>query len=401
MGYLLVGQWIDPHDWGEAGGVPPPPANLIVQRVLEQAKKGAGNIVLLHDGGDDRSQTVAALPGIIDGLRAEGFDLVLASDLIGQTRAQVMLPLNFRERLLARTDALIFNLYEWLRQGIAWIFILGIALVSGRALIIGLLALIEKLRSEVPDHPKFRPPVSVLIPAYNEEEVIVNTVVAALACDYPSMEVVVVDDGSTDSTGELLDTHFGDEPRVHIIHQPNRGKSAALTRAMQEAHSQILVTIDADTSIEADALTKLVRHFADSRVGAVAGNVKVGNRNRWLTRWQALEYITSQNLEKRAFDLLNCIPVVPGALSAWRAAAIRSAGGITADTVAEDTDLTIAIRRNGWRIEYAEKAIGWTEAPETADALIRQRFRWTFPPRCNPFGSIATRSGGDATARSA
>ena len=121
-----------------------------------------------------------------------------------------------------------------------------------------------------------------------------------------------------------------------------------------------------------------MRHFADPHVGAVAGNVKVGNRNRWLTRWQALEYITSQNLEKRAFDLLNCIPVVPGALSAWRAEAIASAGGFTADTVAEDTDLTIAIRRIGWRIAYDEEAIGWTEAPETADALIRQRFRWTF-----------------------
>ena len=121
-----------------------------------------------------------------------------------------------------------------------------------------------------------------------------------------------------------------------------------------------------------------MRHFADPRIGAVAGNVKVGNRSRWLTRWQALEYITSQNLEKRAFDLLNCIPVVPGALSAWRVEALRSAGGFTADTVAEDTDLTIAIRRIGWRIVYDEEAIGWTEAPETAAALIRQRFRWTF-----------------------
>ena len=146
-----------------------------------------------------------------------------------------------------------------------------------------------------------------------------------------------------------------------------------------------------------------MRHFADARIGAVAGNVKVGNRNRWLTRWQALEYITSQNLEKRAFDLLNCIPVVPGALSAWRAAAIVAAGGFTADTVAEDTDLTIAIRRAGWRIVYDEEAIGWTEAPETADALIRQRFRWTFGtlqsfwkhrdtlgrPRYGTLGSIA------------
>ena len=115
---------------------------------------------------------------------------------------------------------------------------------------------------------------------------------------------------------------------MRIIHQPNRGKSAALTHALREAHSEILVTIDADTSIAPERARKLVRHFADPHVGAVAGNVKVGNRNRWLTRWQALEYITSQNLEKRAFDLLNCIPVVPGALSAWRAEAIARRGRI-------------------------------------------------------------------------
>jgi peptidoglycan-N-acetylglucosamine deacetylase len=378
MGYLLVGSRIDPHDWGEPGGVPPPPASVIVQRVLDQARHGAGNIVLLHDGGGDRSHTIAALPAIIDGLRAEGYQLVPVSDLIGRSRAQVMVPLDFRERLLARADALIFDLYEGLRLGMAWIFILGIALVSARALVIGLLALAEKLRRPPPENPAFRPPVSILIPAYNEQEVIVETVEAALACDYPALEVIVVDDGSTDRTGELLEAAFGADPRVRILHQPNRGKSAALTRALREARSEILVTIDADTSIDAGALARLVRHFADARIGAVAGNVKVGNRNRWLTRWQALEYITSQNLEKRAFDLLNCIPVVPGALSAWRAEAVRAAGGFTADTVAEDTDLTIAIRRNGWRITYDEDAVGWTEAPDTTEALIRQRFRWTF-----------------------
>jgi cellulose synthase/poly-beta-1,6-N-acetylglucosamine synthase-like glycosyltransferase/spore germination protein YaaH/peptidoglycan/xylan/chitin deacetylase (PgdA/CDA1 family) len=402
MGYLLVGSKIDPHDWGEVGGQPPP-ARVITQRVLDQAKRGVGNIVLLHDGGGNRQQTIEALPAIIDGLRAQGFELVATSDLLGRTRAQVMMPLNFRERVLGQTDALIFTLFQWLRLGIAWIFILGITLVSGRALVIGLLAVIEKLRAGPADHPEFEPPVSILIPAYNEQEVIVNTVESALGCEYPSMEIVVINDGSTDRTGELLDSHFGRDPRVRIIHQDNYGKSAALTRALQEAQSKIVVTIDADTLIEPSALRKLVRHFVDARIGAVAGNVKVGNRNRWLTRWQALEYITSQNLEKRAFDLLNCIPVVPGALSAWRADAIVAVGGFTADTVAEDTDLTIAMRRAGWRIVYDEEAIGWTEAPETADALIRQRFRWTFGtlqsfwkhrdtlgrPRYGTLGSIA------------
>jgi len=376
LGYIIVGSQIDPHDWGEPGGGPPPPPATIVERVLDQA--GKGNIVLLHDAGGERSHTVEALPQIIDRLRAAGYELVPVSDLVGQTRAQVMPELNSRERWMARADASIFMLYHLLRLGIAWIFVLGIALVGGRALIIGVLALVEKLRPALADHPEFHPPVSVLVPAYNEEEVIVETVSAALASDYPHLEVVVVDDGSTDHTLELLQAHFGHDPRVHILTQSNRGKPGALTRAFGEATSAIVVTIDADTRIEPDTISKLVRHLVDPQVGAVAGNIKVGNRTSWLTRWQALEYITSQNLEKRAFDLLDCITVVPGAVSAWRADGIRAGGGFSADTVAEDTDLTIAIRRAGWRILYDEEAIGYTEAPETATALVRQRFRWTF-----------------------
>src|SRR5712692_6764319 len=378
MGYLIIGARIDPHDWGEPGGIPPAPADVIVDRVLEQARANGGNIILLHDGGGDRTQTVLALPQIIDGLRAAGFAIVPVSELIGQTRAELMPPLSFRERLVARADGLIFTAYEWSRLSVAFIFVLGIGLVSGRTIVVGLLAIVEKLRRAPPDHPEFQPAVSVLIPAYNEEDVIVDTVNSVLESDYPRIEVIVVNDGSTDGTGELLDGHFGRNPAARIVHEPNRGKPAALSHALAEATSGIIVTIDADTSIEPNAVTKLVRHFVNPRVGAVAGNVKVGNRISWLTRWQALEYVTSQNLEKRAFDLLNCIPVVPGALSAWRAEAIQDCGGFTADTVAEDTDLTITIRRAGWKIYYEEEAIGWTDAPETAAALVRQRFRWTF-----------------------
>jgi cellulose synthase/poly-beta-1,6-N-acetylglucosamine synthase-like glycosyltransferase len=218
----------------------------------------------------------------------------------------------------------------------------------------------------------------VLIPAYNEEAVIVQTVTSVLFSDLPDIHVIVVDDGSKDRTLELLKDNFGNNQAVQIIHQVNRGKAAALNNALSHARTDIVVTIDADTEVEPDAIRKLLRHFSDPTVGAVAGNVKVGNRSRWLTRWQALEYVTSQNMEKRAFDLLNCITVVPGALGAWRRQAIEDAGGITADTVAEDADLTIAIRRLGWRITYDEEAIAWTEAPDTPGVLIRQRFRWTF-----------------------
>jgi peptidoglycan-N-acetylglucosamine deacetylase len=375
MGYLIVGQKIDAHDWQQVAGAQIPEQE-IVNNVMRQAEDG--NIILFHDGGGDRAHTVLALPRIIDALRAQGYEFVSVSDLIGKTRAEVMMPLSTGERLQARADGFIFGIYRWLRAGIATIFIVGIVLVSGRALIIGILALIEKLR---PDHavmPDPPPSVTVLIPAHNEESVIVQTVTSVLASDLRDLRVIVVNDGSIDRTRELLDTNFGQDPRVHIIHQVNRGKSAALSHAMLEARTEIVVTIDADTEIEPDAISKLVRHFSDPKLGAMAGNVKVGNRSRWLTRWQALEYITSQNMEKRAFDLLNCITVVPGALGAWRKEAIEAAGGITADTVAEDADLTIAIRRLGWRVGYDEESIAWTEAPEKAGQLIRQRFRWTF-----------------------
>jgi len=377
MGYIIVGQKVDPDDWSQLAPGIPLPAAKIVENVLREAPKG--NIILLHDGGGNRSQTVAALPELIDALRAKGYEFVSVPELIGKSRAQVMLPLSSEEQFEARANGFIFGIYHWFWVLMTVAYIVGIILVSGRTLIIGFLAFIEKLR---PDHPKKSrgplPGVTVLIPAHNEQNVIVQTVSSVLESDHPDLHIIVVNDGSADKTGELLDAHFSREPRVQIIHQVNRGKAAALNVAMSHATSEIVVTIDADTEIEPDAIGKLVRHFVDPTIGAVAGNVKVGNRSRWLTRWQALEYITSQNMEKRAFDLLNCITVVPGALGAWRKQAIEAAGGITADTVAEDADLTIAIRRLGWRIGYDEEAIAWTEAPETPGQLIRQRFRWTF-----------------------
>jgi len=378
MGYVIIGARIDPHDWGEPNGGPPPPVNTIVQRVLADVEANKGNIILMHDGGGDRSHTVAALPQIIDGLRAKGYEFVSVSNLLGQDRSEMMVPLTHKEWLMVRVDAFIFELFRWLRGGIAFVFIAGILLASGRALIIGLLALIEKLRPAPQDHPEYRPQVTVLIPAYNEEAVIVDTVRAVLASNYPNLEVVVVDDGSIDRTAELVRENFGRDPRVRLLLQTNRGKPSALNYGLSEATGEIIVSIDADTIVDAQAIPRLVRHFADPRIAAVAGNVKVINCNRWITRWQALEYITSQNLEKRAFDLLNCIPVVPGAVGAWSAEVLRDSGGFSGDTVAEDTDLTLTIRRNGWKILYDEDAIGRTEVPETVDALVRQRFRWTY-----------------------
>ena len=220
----------------------------------------------------------------------------------------------------------------------------------------------------------------MLIPAYNEEAVITATVRSALASDLSEAgSDLVIDDGSLDRTRELVREEFGARSARETdfaaeSRQAGRAESRRWRRLQASSWSQ---STRIRSSIPRRS-RKLVRNFADARVGAVAGNVKVMNRNRWLTRWQALEYITSQNLEKRAFDLLNCIPVVPGAVGAWRADLVRSCEGFSKDTVAEDTDLTITIRRSGWKILYDEDAIGHTEVPETVEALIRQRFRWTF-----------------------
>jgi cellulose synthase/poly-beta-1,6-N-acetylglucosamine synthase-like glycosyltransferase/spore germination protein YaaH/peptidoglycan/xylan/chitin deacetylase (PgdA/CDA1 family) len=378
MGYIIVGARVDPHDWGEPNGGPPPAVGTIVERVLSDVEGNRGNILLMHDGGGDRSRTVQALPQIIDALRSKGYQFASVGELLGQTRAQVMPPLSHQEWLLARADAFIFDVFRWFRTIMGFIFVAGIMLVSGRAVIVGVLALAEKLRPEPEDRPDYKPRVSVLIPAYNEEAVIEATVRSALASDYPEIEVIVVDDGSIDRTAEIVREDFGRDPRVRLLLQSNHGKPSALNNGLGEATGEIVVSIDADTIVDAKAIRLLIRHFANPNVGAVAGNVKVMNRNRWLTRWQALEYITSQNLEKRAFDLLNCIPVVPGAVGAWRADLLRSNGGFSGDTVAEDTDLTLTIRREGWKIRYDEHAIGRTEVPDTVDALVRQRFRWTF-----------------------
>jgi peptidoglycan-N-acetylglucosamine deacetylase len=130
--------------------------------------------------------------------------------------------------------------------------------------------------------------------------------------------------------------------------------------------------------IAADAVSKLVCHFADPKIGAVAGNAKVGNRVNLWTRWQALEYITSQNFERRALDLFNVVTVVPGAIGAWRTEAVRQGGCYPVNTVAEDADLTMNLLEQGYKVIYEDRALAFTEAPATAGGLMRQRFRWSF-----------------------
>jgi peptidoglycan-N-acetylglucosamine deacetylase len=250
-----------------------------------------------------------------------------------------------------------------------------------RIVLVLLLAVAHRVRSarRVARRQRDTIAVSVIVPAYNEARVIEKTIRSLLAQEYGGpLEVMVVDDGSPDKTGAVVLAAFAGEPRVTVLVKPNGGKASALNHGIERATGEVVICLDADTVFEPQTVAALVAPFRDARIGAVAGNAKVGNRLNLVTRWQALEYVTSQNVDRRAFDLLNCITVVPGAVGAWRRSALLDAGGFTHDTLAEDQDATIELRRRGWKIGYAERAIAWTEAPDSFATLVKQRFRWAF-----------------------
>jgi cellulose synthase/poly-beta-1,6-N-acetylglucosamine synthase-like glycosyltransferase len=345
-----------------------------------------GNIVLLHDGGGNRAETVRALPMIIDGIRARGYEVAPVYELLGMQKANVMAPLPRGELWAARLDRLGFWLFDAGIVTITWIFLVGDLLMTGRLLFIGAAAVYDRLHEKIFGKPaevaSYKPKVAVLIPAYNEEKVIERTIRAALNSNYPNLRVIVIDDGSKDRTLEVAHNAFVREAaagKVLILGKKNSGKAEALNYGIEHiGDAELFVGIDADTIIAPDAISRLVPHFINPKVGAIAGNAKVGNRTNLWTRWQALEYITSQNFERRALDVLGAVSVVPGAIGAWRVSAVREAGGYHIDTVAEDADLTMALLRLGYRVEYEDMALAYTEAPTTANGLMRQRFRWSF-----------------------
>jgi peptidoglycan-N-acetylglucosamine deacetylase len=389
MGYITVGNRIDPNDWSEN---PRRAAEQITDYVLSHLPPcrvenlRCGNIVLLHDGGGNRAETVRALPMIIDGIRARGYEIAPVYELLNKTKADVMAPLPPAELWAARLDSLAFWLFEAGILAITWIFLLGDLLMTGRLLFIGAAAVYDRLHEKIFGKPaevaSYRPKVAVLIPAYNEEKVIERTVRAALNSYYPNLRVIVIDDGSKDRTLEVARQAFAAEAaagKVLILTKRNSGKAEALNYGIEHiGDAELFVGIDADTVIAPDAISRLVPHFINPKVAAIAGNAKVGNRVNLWTRWQALEYITSQNFERRALDVLGAVSVVPGAIGAWRVSAVREAGGYHLDTVAEDADLTMALLRLGYRVEYEDMALAYTEAPTNANGLMRQRFRWSF-----------------------
>ncbi len=389
--YLTVGLHVDSDDWRM------PPADSIIRRVLDARdamldsvavfqKRGsdtsiAANVILLHDGGGDRHNTVAALGRLIDSLRARGDTLVLVSALAGLSRDEAMPPppaVSTIRSALTRGGFATLGLAEWV---LFWLFTAAVVLGIARLLLIGALAVLQRAKQHqrrgVPT--TFAPAVSVVVPAYNEEKVIGHTIASLLMQEYEgAIEVVVVDDGSSDGTYRAALAAHGAHPQVSVYTKPNGGKASALNFGLTRAKHDVIVCLDADTIFAPDTVAELVQPLHDAKVAAVAGNAKVGNRINLITRWQAVEYVTSQNLDRRAFSLLDCITVVPGAVGAWRRAAVLEAGGFKEDTLAEDQDLTLAILRQGHSVAYADGAVAYTEAPDTVRTLARQRFRWSF-----------------------
>ncbi|MEU0247798.1 glycosyltransferase [Streptomyces sp. NPDC006235] len=367
-GYITVVNNTDSEDWRKPG------VAEIVRRATPKGGKGA--IVLMHDSGGDRHQTVAALDRMLPDLHEQGY----AFD-------------NLTEALDAPSaHSQVTGLDRW--KGTAWIFlvqasehltdglVVGLAIVG--TLVIGrfvLMLLLSGVHARRVRRRGFRwgapvtEPVSVLVPAYNEAKCIENTVRSLAASDHP-IEVLVIDDGSSDGTARIVEA-MG-LPNVRVVRQLNAGKPAALNRGVANARYDLIVMMDGDTVFEPSTVRELVQPFGDPRVGAVAGNAKVGNKDTLIGAWQHIEYVMGFNLDRRMYDVLRCMPTIPGAVGAFRRSALERVGGMSDDTLAEDTDITMALHRDGWRVVYAENARAWTEAPETVQQLWSQRYRWSY-----------------------
>jgi cellulose synthase/poly-beta-1,6-N-acetylglucosamine synthase-like glycosyltransferase/peptidoglycan/xylan/chitin deacetylase (PgdA/CDA1 family)/spore germination protein YaaH len=375
--YINIGESIDPHDW-EPGVT----ADSIIARTI--AQKDNGSMILLHDaGGDTREETVKALPAIIRYFKKNGYEFTTIADVLGKSKDELM-PVIKEDANTRITD----KLYDFFVIGmfygnrfLLYVFLTAIFLAIGRIVLIAILAIRQNAdNSKVKKRkaPAVMYPVSIIVPAYNEEVTAAKTIQSLLRTEYHAYEIIFIDDGSKDNTYEVVNNAYSNHPLVKVLTKPNGGKASALNFGIMHAKYDHVICIDADTQLKNDAVYHLMACFTDDEIGAVAGTVKVGNETNIITRWQAIEYITSQNMDRRAFDLLNSITVVPGAIGAFSKAAIFKAGGFTYDTLAEDCDLTMRILKQGYIVRNSDDAIAYTEAPETVGMLLKQRFRWSF-----------------------
>ncbi|CAL9454468.1 polysaccharide deacetylase family protein [Streptomyces sp. enrichment culture] len=367
-GYLTVVNNTDSEDWKRPG------VDEIIRRATPE--NGEGAIVLMHDSGGDRSQTVAALDRFLPDLKEKGYEFDNLTEALDAPSAHSAVT----GPELWKGKAWIFLVQA--SEKITDVLVVGLAiigtLVIARFVLMLLLSGTHARRVRGKNFrwgPPVTEPVTVLVPAYNEAKCIENTVTSLMASDHP-IEVLVIDDGSTDGTARIVEA-MG-LPNVRVIRQLNAGKPAALNRGLANARYDIVVMMDGDTVFEPSTVRELVQPFGDPKVGAVAGNAKVGNKDSLIGAWQHIEYVMGFNLDRRMYDILRCMPTIPGAVGAFRKSALEPIGGMSDDTLAEDTDVTMALHRAGWRVVYAENARAWTEAPETVQQLWSQRYRWSY-----------------------
>ncbi len=367
-GYVTVLSDIDSRDWQRPG------VDAIVRNALPAG--GAGGIVLLHDAGGDRSQTVAALDRLIPQLQAQGYRFTTPEVAVGLPADNQ--PVSTPAHLMGSTIIGLVAVAGVVVDTLAWLLLIVGVLVVVRLALMLVVACRHHRRRHRPGFswgPPVRAPVSVIVPAYNEKENIASTVRSLVASEHP-VEVLVVDDGSTDGTAEIVEA-LG-LPNVRVLRQANGGKPSALNAGIAHARYELIVMIDGDTVFEPTTIGRLVAPFADPGVGAVAGNAKVASRRGLISRWQHIEYVMGFNVDRRVYDVLRCMPTIPGAIGAFRRGVLLEVGGVSDDTLAEDTDLTMAICRTGWRVVYEDSARAWTEAPATLGQLWRQRYRWSY-----------------------
>ncbi|RFC74018.1 glycosyltransferase [Streptomyces sp. AcE210] len=367
-GYITVVNNTDSEDWKRPG------VDEIIRRATPKGGKGA--IVLMHDSGGDRSQTVAALDRFLPQLQGRGYDFVNLTEALGARSAHT--PVHGVE--LAKGKAWIYAVEA--SDNVTDVLVVGLAVIGVLVFTrFGLMLLLSGAHARRVRRRGFSwgPPVteavSVLVPAFNEAKCIENTVRSLMSSEHP-IEIIVIDDGSTDGTARIVENLR--LPGVRVVRQHNAGKPAALNRGLANARCDLIVMMDGDTVFEPSTVRELVQPFGDRRVGAVAGNAKVGNKDSLIGAWQHIEYVMGFNLDRRMYDMLRCMPTIPGAVGAFRRSALERIGGMSDDTLAEDTDVTMALHRDGWRVVYAEKARAWTEAPESVQQLWSQRYRWSY-----------------------
>ncbi|WEH33699.1 glycosyltransferase [Streptomyces sp. AM 4-1-1] len=367
-GYLTVVNNTDSEDWKRPG------VHSIIKRATPKGGKGA--IILMHDSGGDRSQTVAALGKFLPRMQERGYTFDNLTTALGAPSAHTPVT-GFA---LVKGKAFVYAVD--VSEHITGVMVAGLAVIGVLVFSrFGLMLLLSFLHARKVRKRNFRwgepftRPVSVLVPAYNERKCIEATVRSLMSSDHP-IEVIVIDDGSTDGTADLVEALR--LPNVRVVRQRNGGKPAALNNGIAHARYDVVVMMDGDTVFEPSTVRELVQPFGDPRVGAVAGNAKVGNRDSLIGAWQHIEYVMGFNLDRRMYDILGCMPTIPGAVGAFRRQALDRVGGMSEDTLAEDTDVTMALHRDGWRVVYAENARAWTEAPESVQQLWSQRYRWSY-----------------------